>query len=373
MRGSIRSGRMRNSKSLRDERGAVMVFVALALVVLLGMAALAIDLGQAHMAKQRLHDVCDAAALAAAWAIEFAGGEGDMQALALQAATEIFEANNPELAPPTVAIATTAEGTTVTVSGSMTVDFLFASVLNPDLASGTITASSRALLEAIPKLKYQFVPLALSDWQIQPFRVENNGEPPDHLRTPYWIQGTDEFGFANQPNLIPITFGNSSYVPETYADMLRGDDPAFQLVTGSGVRLIEKNIVDATCDALTARIQGDARTWGWWETASNLEKATSDRIVVLPVVDSQDITRIRQQIEAGVEVDYELTLVGFAGFLITGVNTGSAPGADGRMQQWTNVYGYFVPGTVGRKSIRWMEQFENYTQTNIMYRVRLIR
>src|SRR5512145_1244133 len=53
--------------SLRNERGAVLVYVALALVfALLGMVALAIDMGYMYVAKAQLQNAADAGALAGA-------------------------------------------------------------------------------------------------------------------------------------------------------------------------------------------------------------------------------------------------------------------------------------------------------------------
>ena len=57
---------MRVRQRLREERGAVAVIVGLALVVLLGMAALTVDLGRAVAVKRDMVNGADAAALGAA-------------------------------------------------------------------------------------------------------------------------------------------------------------------------------------------------------------------------------------------------------------------------------------------------------------------
>ncbi len=51
---------------VRDERGAAMVLVAVSLVVLLGMVALAVDLGMLLEARTESQRVADSAALAGA-------------------------------------------------------------------------------------------------------------------------------------------------------------------------------------------------------------------------------------------------------------------------------------------------------------------
>lgn len=56
-------------KMRKKEEGAVLVLVAVLLTVLLGLTALAVDLGLAYFQRQRLQNACDAAALAAATAL----------------------------------------------------------------------------------------------------------------------------------------------------------------------------------------------------------------------------------------------------------------------------------------------------------------
>ena len=54
---------------VRQERGAIIIFVALGLVVLIGMMGLAIDLGHAYVNKSQLQNIADACALAGASAL----------------------------------------------------------------------------------------------------------------------------------------------------------------------------------------------------------------------------------------------------------------------------------------------------------------
>ena len=53
-------------RTVRDERGAVIVVVAIFVTVAIGSAAFALDLGNAWQARSKLHTATDAAALAAA-------------------------------------------------------------------------------------------------------------------------------------------------------------------------------------------------------------------------------------------------------------------------------------------------------------------
>ena len=59
---------------VRQERGAIIIFVALGLVVLIGMMGLAVDLGHAYVNKSQLQNIADACALAGASALNGTAG-----------------------------------------------------------------------------------------------------------------------------------------------------------------------------------------------------------------------------------------------------------------------------------------------------------
>lgn len=73
---------------LKNESGVAMVFVILAMVALIGFAALAIDFGNATSRKSRLQNACDAAALAGAYEWAHDGKDG-----AVNESQNIFERN----------------------------------------------------------------------------------------------------------------------------------------------------------------------------------------------------------------------------------------------------------------------------------------
>ena len=81
----------------RDERGAVTIVVALISVVLLVVAALAIDIGRLTYERQKLRNTLDAAAQAGAYELPSNGG------VALAKALEFATANDPN-AHPTVTL-----------------------------------------------------------------------------------------------------------------------------------------------------------------------------------------------------------------------------------------------------------------------------
>jgi len=63
---------------LRDEKGATMIIVAIAIVVIFGLAVLAIDLSLIQLAKTQLQNAADAAALAGAVVLYTSDGDQDV-------------------------------------------------------------------------------------------------------------------------------------------------------------------------------------------------------------------------------------------------------------------------------------------------------
>ncbi|HKL10375.1 MAG TPA: pilus assembly protein TadG-related protein [Clostridia bacterium] len=79
---------------INNEKGIAMVMVVIAMVVIIGFAALAVDFGNATVRKSRLQNACDAAALAGAqkWAMDSKSKEDD-DGGAGETAEDIFEVN----------------------------------------------------------------------------------------------------------------------------------------------------------------------------------------------------------------------------------------------------------------------------------------
>lgn len=75
----------------RTDRGSVVIMFALSLTVILGMMALAIDVGQLRLAKQKLQMAADAAALAGALEISMCGGTARCSAMTAAAQNALAE------------------------------------------------------------------------------------------------------------------------------------------------------------------------------------------------------------------------------------------------------------------------------------------
>jgi Flp pilus assembly protein TadG len=67
----------RNHEAHHGERGVTMIFVALAMVAIIAMAALSIDVITLYLAKEEAQRSADAAALAAARVLSLSGVTGD--------------------------------------------------------------------------------------------------------------------------------------------------------------------------------------------------------------------------------------------------------------------------------------------------------
>lgn len=80
---------------LHRQRGAVAIMVAISMLVLLGVAGLAIDAGLAYLVKSRLNAAVDSAALAGARAVTTGNNQAEQAASARAAAADFFAANIP--------------------------------------------------------------------------------------------------------------------------------------------------------------------------------------------------------------------------------------------------------------------------------------
>ena len=115
---------MQRMKRFREDRGAVAVWVAVMMVPLLGVAALAIDVGALHADRQRLQHGADAAALAIAQQCA-QGACGATTATA----QELAEANAPQGGPVTAVVDLQEGAGWVEVETSSARDLWFGPVL----------------------------------------------------------------------------------------------------------------------------------------------------------------------------------------------------------------------------------------------------
>jgi Flp pilus assembly protein TadG len=124
---------------LSDERGSVLVMVALSMSALLGMAGLAIDSSRAYLMRAQLSRAVDAAALAGARSIRQGEDLARQQAVALAHANGVADGDGSTL---TVDFGTQEDGSgTVTVRAESTIETFFMRVFGREF----VTVSSVAV------------------------------------------------------------------------------------------------------------------------------------------------------------------------------------------------------------------------------------
>lgn len=111
----------RDASGCERQKGAILFLVAAAMVVLLGMAGLAFDLGSLYNAKTEIQNACDAAALAGAWRLNRTGqGINDAVTDALAAANKFHFNNQPiALANSDITFSDQRDGTYVNAAAAI--------------------------------------------------------------------------------------------------------------------------------------------------------------------------------------------------------------------------------------------------------------
>lgn len=140
-----------------DQRGSALVVVAVAMAILLGAAALAVDVGQLFLERQRLANAADVAALSAVVLLPVRPDEAKAVAL------ENLRKNGIDTAKVEIAVDTSRNEVSVKDRG--TVDFTFARFLG--FQQGNVGAMARARVSPVSGA-YGVAPLGVArdDWQV---------------------------------------------------------------------------------------------------------------------------------------------------------------------------------------------------------------
>jgi Flp pilus assembly protein TadG len=121
-------------KALRNEKGSAMIIYVCMFVVLLGMAAVAVDTGTVAIEKQRLQKAVDAAALAAAQALPDASA-------ARSAANRYVTLNG--FSPSDISVTFENNNKTIVIKATKRVDYTFARVLG--ISSTDVALGAKAM------------------------------------------------------------------------------------------------------------------------------------------------------------------------------------------------------------------------------------
>lgn len=157
---------MRVTKRLRgEERGAVMMIVAISLIVLLGMLVLTVDLGRMVAVKREMVRAADAAALAAAQECAFGNDSGAATSAALQIAGTNHD--GASLASPLIFVPpgecdnpTLGGAKLVTVKVTTSLDMFFAPIFGINTGSVVAQATATWATPGAAPISVNAVPLA---------------------------------------------------------------------------------------------------------------------------------------------------------------------------------------------------------------------
>lgn len=377
---------MQIRKVVAREDGAVLVFTVLVLVVLIGMAALAIDIGQMYIAKQRAQNVCDAAALA--------GGQlltGDPSCIAKAEATAIENRDSNDLEVeawqiidfvPDASITTVEyddgttetclEGEAIKVTGRVHVNFAFAGIFG--LTGMDVPADATALLGPASRSRSPYlIPDGLPIQQGEGLEFDNEypfgpvdrwqDAPPAPGAPGNWltldISGTGggtggmseyEKRLAMDPRLDPVSLavgdiiktqaggaGGESFngATKTYDGLIGKNGQPGRILQETDPRFMASNL-DAAGDGYDeywwTGYNPDA--WAKWKAAKDPTTGLyppTNRIVIMPIIDL-----------AGAAGSTDIEIKGFAAFFITRVWDGTTADADGSIPPRGNLEGYFI-------------------------------
>jgi len=376
---------MRRRKMFHSKRGAVLVLVAIVLVVLIGMAALAIDLGQLYVGKQRAQNVCDATALSGIQELAIHYGNNSLaDSHARQAADDCAAGNNgvsqtawKVLVPPEeadespadegVAVWIPAADTTVeddagiaisvggyeaiTTEGCVHVNYGFARIFG--FPGKDVLAYATAIFKGADTVSGNLVaPVTVSDKTIF-----GDGEWPgikfgDQLTLKFDNWQSDFLGPGNFGYLDPTDLGGTK---KQVTDMLAGDERGTITLTDppNYVRTATEtgNRVGPTRKGMDRRFEKetdpdyqspetDATAWGTWQDSYNEQTEMYEdftwRIMIVPVVQEEMINGKK-----------EVAIVGIAGFFIDSITDENGKGLK-------TITGRFIQGIAVGDEIRWI-------------------
>lgn len=265
---------------LREQKGSVIVIVALATTVLIGFAALTVDMGLLYLNRIELSNMVDASALA---------GARDLPSSATQAvAVARNYASINGLPSDTLSFRVGTGGSSLAVTASRRVNLLFAPILG--LANQTINASATASVSA-----------AGAATGVVPWGIEK--ETLTYGQT-YTLKVGG--GSGNTGNYGALALGGTG--GNNYRDNIEYGYSG-QLKVGDWVNTEPGNKVGPTDQGVDYRISQDPNA-----TFSTVQKG-SPRVVIVPIVESLDVNG-RKPVQ----------IAGFAAFFLQSSSKGVVTG-----------------------------------------------
>jgi Flp pilus assembly protein TadG len=288
--------------SQRRERGQTLVLITVFMMSLLGMAAVAIDVGSWYQQKRHVQNVADSAALAGAGRLPAGWSYADAAAQA--------EFSSNKLGSDTVTITNTTLNTandSVTVTVHATAPTFFAKLFSK--ASVDISGSARATV-----LSYTGV---TSTGNVMPWGIMKGSYTPG-ASYPLEIDNaaSPQSGALDIPYMSACSGANGS---NDYQSLIEGTKNACPLSIGEKLGLQSGAVNGPTSHGVDNRIGtfkpvDQIITIGTNGTATILD-AASPQLVLLPIILNQDGTTNWPSGSGKVQI------VGFAWFVITGYHS----------------------------------------------------
>ncbi len=291
----------------RDQNGSVLVIMAVALVVILGMAALVVDVGALVLEKGRLQNACDAAALAAVRV-----AYDDSQTNARNEAEKYLDENDADYEVDNVIF---NSDKTVTVSASSTVNYAFAKVLG--IYSGTVDANATAVYGPVKSITGKKGVIG----GVDPIGISEE------------VVRDEDFEFGKEYTLI--TADNN--------DIIGPGNFGFLALGGTGNDVLAKNIEEGCKTEVKSKVDTEPGAAG-----NKIETALKER--KCPHTPSCTPTSFKKDcpslltvviLEEGIEYNGrdKAKIVGFATFLLSYIEKNAK-----------SVKGYFIERTVPKNS-----------------------
>ncbi|MBP2626277.1 MAG: hypothetical protein H6Q68_988 [Firmicutes bacterium] len=292
---------------LREEKGAAIVIVALSMTVMMGFAALIVDVGNMYLNKTRLVNMADAAALAGVQDLP-----GDPQS-AVDSAYSYAAQNGMD--GDVVGVSISNNNTVLTVNANRTVPFFFGKVF--EMISANVGARAVAAIRPITGAS-GVVPFGVAKQQFiygQTYTLKEGG------------------GSGYSGNFGALALGGSGS-PVYQNNIKKGYSK--QLHIGDWVSTETGNMSGPTSEGVDYRMALDPAAT--FETKGE----GSPRILIVPVIDSLDVNGRS-----------DVLIVGFAAFFLEGVGeSGNDNYVTGKFMQMvipgdisTEVTGYGLYGS----------------------------
>lgn len=260
-------------KQLKGQQGSVAVITALMLTVLMGFAALALDIGNLYLNKTQAANMADAAALAGAR--DLTAGSGQAIATA-----NLYAGKNGKTGD-NVQATVNSDNTVITVTVTRNVPFFFAQVFS--LLASDVSATSRAANKVVTGVLGAV-----------PFSVEKQNFI---FNTLYVLK--DGGGSGSDGNYGALALGGQGANVYNY-NISNGYDG--KLTVGQWVDTAPGNMSGPTTDGVLYRISLDP--YATFDTV----KPDSPRIIIIPIIDNLDVNG-----------QAEVQIVGFGAFFLEGV------------------------------------------------------